>query len=93
MLSLVGSFECLSVPVEQGENSDANVDVTPYPDMQRKIIDINNMGPVETSILKQNNLSLQQIKEMQDRLKYLTFPSSSSVVSTTTELATPTAKE
>lgn len=93
LLSILESFECLAVPVEQGSVSDSSIDVTPYPDMQRRIVDINNMSPDVADILKQNNLSLEKLKEMQAKLQYYTFPASTERASTTTELTSPTAKE
>jgi hypothetical protein len=57
------------MPVEQGMATD----VTPYPDMQKQYIDINNVSPEVSSFLTQSNVNLEQIKMLQHKLQNKTF--------------------
>lgn len=67
---LLWCFECsLAKPVEQGSVTEAVVDVTPYPDAQKRYIDINNVSPEVTNILRENNMSLDRIKTMHAKLQ------------------------
>ncbi|CRL06849.1 CLUMA_CG019482, isoform A [Clunio marinus] len=85
------AFECLAKPVEQGSVTDPLGEVTPYPDTQKQFIDINNVSPEVSNILIENNMNLEKIKTMLEKLQnktmsnknfYEVIPSSTSSPST-----------
>lgn len=64
---ILWNFECLAMPLE---GDDADIEVTPYPNTQKRIInDINNPSPDVTTILRGFNLSLDQINAQRELLK------------------------
>lgn len=70
ILPIFWKFECWAKPVEQGSGTETVVvEATPYPDMQKRYVDINNVSPEVSSILKLNNLNLDEIKSMHARLQ------------------------
>lgn len=84
---------CLAKPVEQGSLvvTEAVLDVTPYPDAQKRYVDINNFSPEVVSILKKNDLNLADIVSMQERLQNKTDKNFYQVIQSSTYPA-PTEK-
>lgn len=68
ILPIFWSCECLAMPVEQGSVTEA-VEATPYPDLQKRYVDINNVSPEVSIILQDNNLNLDSIRRMQQELQ------------------------
>jgi hypothetical protein len=60
--------EILAMPVEQGSVTEP-VEATPYPDLQKRYVDINNVSPEVSIILQDNNLNLDSIRRMQQELQ------------------------
>lgn len=75
ILSIFWSVECL--PVDQGSATETVVTgyemATSYPDMQKRYVDINNVSPEVSSILRENNMNLDQIKTMHAKLQNKTL--------------------
>lgn len=90
-LLILWSFECSAKPFEQGSATDAAIEPTPYPDTQKRYVDLNNVSPEVSIILRENNMNLDQLRLMHEKLQNKTFYSS---YSTTTTYTPPTvAKE
>jgi hypothetical protein len=66
---ILGGFESSAKPVEQGSVTEAIVEVTPYPDAQKRFIDINHVSPEVSNILRENNMNLDQIQTMRNKLQ------------------------
>lgn len=88
-------FECLMAkPLEQGSSAtEAVVDVTPYPDAQKRYVDINNVSPEVSSILRENNVNLDHIKTLQAKLQNKTNRDYYHVIPSSTYPAPTAAKE
>ena len=75
ILPIFWSVECL--PVDQGSVTETVVTgyemATSYPDMQKRYVDINNVSPEVSSILRENNMNLDQIKTMHAKLQNKTL--------------------
>lgn len=63
---------------DNNEDSQTISDVTPYPDTQKRYIDLSNVSPEVSDIMIRNNLNIEQIREQQERLRnsYTVIPSS-----------------
>lgn len=65
------------MPVDQGSATETVVTgyemATSYPDMQKRYVDINNVSPEVSSLLRQNNMNLDHIKTMQANLQNKTL--------------------
>lgn len=75
ILPIFWSVKCM--PVDQGSPTESIVTgyemATSYPDMQKRYVDINNVSPEVSSILRENNMNLEQIKTMQEKLQNKTL--------------------
>lgn len=58
---------CLAKPLEQGSVTET-VEVTPYPDTQKRFVNINNVSPEVSNILREHNMSLDQINSQKEKL-------------------------
>lgn len=58
---------CLAKPLEQGSVTDT-VEVTAYPDTQKRFVNINNVSPEVSNILREHNMSLDQINLQKEKL-------------------------
>jgi hypothetical protein len=56
---------------KNNENSQTIVsdEVTAYPDMQKLYVDLRNVSPDVSNILRRSQLNIDQIREQQERLK------------------------
>lgn len=73
------------MPVEQGSVTEV-AEATPYPDLQKRYVDIKNVSPEVSIILQDNNISLDSIRQMQQELQNKTR-----YVTPTPTFPTPTA--
>lgn len=75
ILPIFWIVECL--PVDQGSGTETVVTgfemATSYPDMQKRYVDINNVSPEVSTILRENNMNLDQLKTMHARLQNKTL--------------------
>lgn len=85
--------ECSAKPVEQGSVTETVLDVTPYPDAQKRYVDINNVSPEVSSILRENNMNLDQIKTMHAKLQNKTNRDFYHVIPSSTYPAPTASKE
>lgn len=64
ILPIFWSVECM--PFDQGSGTERVVTsydmATSYPDLHKRFVDINNVSPEVSSILRQNNMNLDEIK-------------------------------
>lgn len=58
---------CLTMPLEQGSVTET-VEVTPYPDTQKQYVNINNVSPEVSNILRESNMSLDQLNSLKEKL-------------------------
>lgn len=60
-----------AMPVENIQQTEVNeeVIVTAYPDTQRRFVDLSYVSPEVSDLIQRSNLSPQQIREQQERLK------------------------
>lgn len=62
------NYECLAKSIEQGSVTEM-LEVTPYPDTQKQIINMKNVSPEVTNILRENNITdYEQINAMKTKL-------------------------
>lgn len=86
-------FECLAKPLEQGSVTDAATNVTPYPDAQKRYVDMSNVSPEVSNIMKQNNVDFEKIRTIYEKLQNKTMRDYYEVVSSSTLPAPTAAKE
>lgn len=60
-----------AMPIENSQQTEVNeeVIVTAYPDTQRRFVDLSYVSPEVSDLIQRSNLSPQQIREQQERLK------------------------
>lgn len=58
---------CSPMPLEQGSVTET-VEVTPYPDTQKQYVNINNVSPEVSNILRESNMSLDQLNSLKEKL-------------------------
>lgn len=58
---------CSAKPLEQGSVTET-VEVTPYPDTQKRYVNIKNVSPEVSNILREHNMSLDQINSLKEKL-------------------------
>lgn len=58
---------CAAKALEQGSVTETG-EVTPYPDTQKQIINVNNVSPEVTNILRDHNMSFDQINALKEKL-------------------------
>lgn len=58
---------CLAKPLEQGSVTET-VEVTPYPDTQKRFLNIDNVSPEVSNILREHNTSIDQINSQKEKL-------------------------
>lgn len=58
--------------INNNENSQTIVsdEVTAYPDMQKLYVDLTNVSPDVSNILRRSQLNIDQIREQQERLRH-----------------------
>lgn len=97
-----------AVPIENSQQTEVNEEVivtaTPYPDIQRRFVDLSYVSPEVSDLIQRSNLNPQQIREQQERLKnkhaieseknrYDIFSSQSANQFVTSSIHPPTSKE
>ena len=75
ILPLFWCLKSLAMPVEQDAVTDV-AEATPFPDLKKSFVDIKNVSPEVSIILKDYNVSLvsilQQQQELQNKTRYVT---------------------
>lgn len=68
ILQVLWNSEWCSAKAFEPTSVTETVEVTPYPDTQKQIVNINNVSPEVSNILREHNMSLDQINSLKEKL-------------------------